>query len=96
MIKSLTSLAILGLLGTATIVVPGLAPPSAAGETVALVKADRLGLPTVSRNCSQQVWPSFDAHCLHSGETGSVIREVRLVTARRQDGGDQRSVRTND
>jgi hypothetical protein len=83
MIKSLTSLAILGLLGTATIVLPGLAPPSAAGETVVLAKADRLGLPTVSRDCSQQVWPSFDAHCLRSGETGSLVHEARLVTARR-------------
>jgi hypothetical protein len=96
MIKSLMPLAIFSLLGTAVIALPGFAPQVAAGETSLLAKSDRLELPTVARNCSQQVWPSFDAHCLHSGETGLVVREVRLVTARRQDGGDQRSVRTTD
>jgi hypothetical protein len=53
----------------------------AAGETSVLAKSDRLELSTVARNCSQQVWPRFDAQCLHSGET--MVREVRLVTARR-------------
>ena len=83
MIKSLTSLAILGLLGAAVIVLPGFAPQVAAGEATVLAKADRFELPTVARNCSQQVWPGFDAHCLHSGETGALVHEARLVTARR-------------
>ena len=83
MIKSITSLAILGLLGAAVITLPGFAPQVAASETSVLAKSDRLELPTVVRNCSQQVWPGFDAHYLHNGETGSVIREVRLVTAHR-------------
>jgi hypothetical protein len=83
MIKSLASLAIFGLLGAAVIVLPGFAPQVAAGETAVLAKADRLPLATVARNCSKQVWPGFDAHCLHSSETGWVVREVRLVTARR-------------
>ena len=46
-----------------------------------LMKSGRLELPTVARNCSQQVWPRFDAHFLHGGE--AMVREVRLVTARR-------------
>jgi hypothetical protein len=83
MIKSLTSLAILGLLGAAVIALPAFAPQVAASETAALAKADRLEIPLVAGNCSQQVWPSFDAHCLHSAESGLVISEVRLVTARR-------------
>jgi hypothetical protein len=83
MIKSLTSLAILGLLGAAVIALPGFAPQVAATETVVLAKGDRLEIPSVARNCSQQVWPSFDAHCLHSSESGLMIHEVRLVTARR-------------
>lgn len=78
--NSLTSLAIFGLLGAAVIALPGFAPQVAAGETSLLAKSDRL-LPTVARNCSQQVWPRFDAQCLHSGE--AMVREVRLVTARR-------------
>ena len=73
---SLTSLAIFGLLGAAVIALPGFAPQVAAGETSVLAKSDRLELPAVARNCSQQVWPRFDAHCLRGGE-------ARLVTARR-------------
>jgi hypothetical protein len=83
MIKSLTSLAILGLLGAAVIGVPGFAPQSAASESAALPKGDRLEIPTLVRNCSQQVWPGFDARCLRSGESGLMVREVRLVTTRR-------------
>jgi hypothetical protein len=79
--NSLTSLAIFGLLGAAAIALPGFAPQVAAGETSVLAKSDRLELPTVARNCSQQVWSRFDAHCLHGGE--AMVREVRLVTARR-------------
>jgi hypothetical protein len=81
MTNSLTSLAIFGLLGAAVIALPGFAPQVAAAATSVLAKSDRLELPTVARNCSQQVWPGFDAQCLHSGE--AMIREVRLVTARR-------------
>ena len=77
----LTSLAIFGLLGSAVIALPGFAPQVAAGETSVLAKSDRLELSTVVRNCSQQVWPRFDAQCLHNGE--ALVREVRLVTARR-------------
>ena len=55
-------------LGAAVIGLPGFAPQVAAGETSVLAKSDRLELPTIARNCSQQVWPRFDAECLHSGE----------------------------
>ena len=78
---SLTSLALFGLLGAAVIALPGFAPQVAAGETTVLAKSDRLEVATVARNCSQQVWPRFDAQCLHSG--GAMVREARLVTARR-------------
>ena len=78
--NSLASLAIFGLLGVAVIALPGFAPQVAAAETSVLAKSDRLELSTAARNCSQQVWPRFDAQCLHSGET--MVREVRLITAR--------------
>jgi len=79
MIKSLTGLAIFGLLGTAVVALPGFAPRVEARETVALAKADRLDV----RNCSQQHWPNFDTSCLRSSESGLAVLDVRLVTARR-------------
>ncbi len=84
MIKSLTALAIFGLLGAAVVVLPGFAPQVEAGETVALAKADRLDIRPVVRNCSQQVWPSFDTSCLRNDQSGALIQEeARLVTAPR-------------
>jgi hypothetical protein len=79
MIKSLSALAIFGLLGAAVVALPGFAPRVEAGETVALAKADRLDF----RNCSQQLWPNFDTSCLRSSEPGLAVLDVRLVTARR-------------
>jgi len=79
MIKSLTGLAIFGLLGTAVVALPGFAPRVEARETGALAKADRLDV----RKCSQQLWPNFDTSCLRSSEPGLAILDVRLVTARR-------------
>jgi hypothetical protein len=79
MIKSLTALAIFGLLGTAVVALPGFAPRVEARETVTLAKADRLDI----RNCSQQLWPNFDTSCLRSSESGLPVLDVRLVTAHR-------------
>jgi hypothetical protein len=81
MIKSLSALAIIGLLATAVVALP--APSVQAGETVALAKADRLEIAPVARHCSDQVWPRFDAACLRDGTSGVTVREARLVTARR-------------
>jgi hypothetical protein len=82
MIKSLTALAIFAFLGASVIALPGFAPKVEARETVALAKGDRLDLRQV-RNCTQQVWPNFDRSCLRHGESGMLVREARLVTARR-------------
>ena len=80
MIKSISALGLLCLLGAAVVLVPVFAPPR---EAVALAKADRLeGLP-VLRSCSQQVWPRFDTTCLRAADSGATIREARLVTASR-------------
>ena len=81
MLKSLTALAIFALLGASVVALPGFAPEVEASETVALVKADRLDIRSIARNCSQQVWPNFDASCLRNGK--AMVREARLVTARR-------------
>jgi hypothetical protein len=83
MIKSITALAIFGLLGAAVVALPAFAPQVKASEAMTLAKADRLALRPAARNCSQQVWPNFETSCLHSGESGVMILEARLVTARR-------------
>jgi hypothetical protein len=83
MIKSLAALAIFGLLGTAVVALPGFAPEVEARRPDALAKGDRLDIQPVARNCSQQVWPNFDTSCLRNSESGAMIREARLVTARR-------------
>jgi hypothetical protein len=81
MIKSLTALAIFAILGASVIALPGFAPQVEASETAALAKGDRLEVRSIALNCSQQVWPNFDASCLRKGEV--MVREARLVTARR-------------
>jgi hypothetical protein len=98
MIKSVLALAIFGLMGAAVVALPSLVPQADARVAVgsakqdlakpdpskeALVKADRIDSQPVARNCSQQVWPNFDTACLHHSESGVVVHEARLVTARR-------------
>lgn len=83
MVKSLSALAILLLLGAAVIAVPGFAPNVEAGEVAALAKGDRLPVRTALSNCPTQVWPDFAASCLRSPGSAAKILEARLVTARR-------------
>jgi hypothetical protein len=83
MIKSLMALAIFGLLGAAVVALPGSAPQVEARVAVAPARADRLDIRSAAGNCSQQVWPDFDASCLRNSDPEVTIREVRLVTARR-------------
>ena len=82
MIKSLTALAVFGLLGAAVVALPGFAPQLQAKEAVALAKGDRLAMQSADRNCSRQVWPNFDASCLRHDQAGALIQKARLVTAR--------------
>jgi hypothetical protein len=82
MIKSLTALAIFGFLGAAVVSLPGFAPPLEAGETVDLAKGGQAVVQPVAQNCLQQVWPDFETSCLPNSETGVMIRQARLVTAR--------------
>lgn len=83
MIKSIAALAILGLLGAAVVALPAFAPPVKASETITLAKGDRSAIRPIAQNCLRQVWPNFDASCLHNGASGELIIEARLVTARR-------------
>ncbi|MGA7803818.1 hypothetical protein [Bradyrhizobium sp.] len=81
MIKSFTALAIFSLLGAAVVALPSIAPPALAVETTALAKADQLAVGPIAGNCSQQIWPNFDASCLRSEKPGIIVHEVRQITA---------------
>lgn len=37
----------------------------------------------VVRDCSNQVWPDFDASCLRVSGSGAPVQQVRLVEIRR-------------
>jgi len=58
MIKSLTALAIFGLLGAAVVVLPGFAPQVEASETVALAKGDRLDIRPVAEIVRNRFGPT--------------------------------------
>ena len=83
MIKSISALAIFSLLGAAVIALPGFAPAVKADEVVALAKADRLVGHPVAGNCSSQIWPNIASSCLRDATSSEIVREARLVTARR-------------
>lgn len=83
MIKSLAALAIFGLLGAAVVALPAFAPQVKTSETITLAKGDRSAIRPIAKNCLQQVWPNLDASCLRSSESGAMIFQARLVTARR-------------
>jgi len=83
MVKSLSALAVLYLMGASVITVPGLAPEVQAGELAVLPKADRLDVRVALPNCATQVWPFLAQSCLHVPESGKKIMQARLVTAGR-------------
>ena len=83
MIKSLSEFAIFALLGALVIALPGFAPALKADEVVVLAKADRLASPPVAGNCASQIWPNIASSCLRDTGSGAIVREARLVTARR-------------
>jgi hypothetical protein len=83
MIKSLAALAIFALLGGSLAALPGVAPRVHANQTAALAKGDRLAIRPVPLNCSGQNWPNIETSCLRYAASGAVVREARLVTARR-------------
>jgi hypothetical protein len=83
MVKSLSALAILLLLGASVVALPGFAPKVEAGEAAALAKADRLEVRAAASNCSTQVWPDLATSCLRAAGSRVTIEEARLVSARR-------------
>lgn len=63
---------------TATLtVLPGSAPKVEAGAPKPLAKADRPKADPIGRDCSQQIWPNFEAACLRGSDT--IVRLARVV-----------------
>ena len=86
MVKSLSALVVLMLLGASAIALPGFAPEVKAREVAVFGKSDRLEvrkLEVLKTDCSKQVWPNFAASCLRRSGSSSKIQEARLVTTPR-------------
>ena len=83
MIKAFYAIAAAAFIAAALTVLPGFAPQVEASEPQALAKADRLDIRTVGKDCSQQAWPNFEASCLRTAGSKSMVKEARLVTADR-------------
>jgi hypothetical protein len=95
MVKSLSALAIVLLLGAMVLVLAAFAPRVQAGEVAVatsavavapnevavLAKTDRLDARDAS--CATQVWPDFTTSCLRNPGSGVKILQARVVTARR-------------
>ncbi|UGY14460.1 hypothetical protein [Bradyrhizobium septentrionale] len=83
MIKAFSAIAVAAFIAAALTILPGFAPQVEASTPRPLAKADRLDIHLVGKDCSQQAWPNFEASCLRSASTKTVVREARLVTADR-------------
>jgi hypothetical protein len=81
MIKALSAIAAAAFAAATLTVLPGFAPQVEASVPQALAKSDRLDIHPVGRACSEQAWPNFEASCLRSAGTRSMVRQARLVTA---------------
>jgi hypothetical protein len=83
MIKALSAIALAAFAAAALTVLPGFAPQVEAGVPQPLAKSDRLDIRPLGRDCSEQAWPNFEASCLRSADTKTVVRQARLVTTDR-------------
>lgn len=83
MIKTISAIAIAAFVAAVLAVLPGFAPSVEASVPRPLAKADRLDIRPIGADCSQQNWPRFEASCLRTAGTKTVVREARLVTADR-------------
>jgi len=83
MIKALSAIAIAACIAAALTVLPGFAPQVEASVPQALAKGDRLYIRTVGKDYSQQAWPNFEASCLRTAGSRSLVKEARRETADR-------------
>jgi hypothetical protein len=83
MIKAFSAVAAAAFIAAALTVLPGFAPQVEASVPQPLAKGDRLDVRTVGKDCSQQAWPNFEASCLRTAGSKSMVKQARLVTADR-------------
>jgi hypothetical protein len=83
MIKAISAVAGAAFIAAALTVLPGFAPQVEASVPLPLAKGDRLEVKQVGRDCSEKAWPNFEASCLRSAGSTTIVREARLVTADR-------------
>lgn len=83
MVRSLSAVAMVALLGALVIALPGFTPQVRSDELAAMAKGERLKTRAAASNCSTQVWPDLAASCLQDAGSGDKILEARLVTSRR-------------
>jgi len=83
MIKSISALAAVTLLGVSVVALPAFAPKVEAAEAAVLTKADRLQVRKPASHCGSHVWPNLEVACLRTTGDGARVLEARLVTARR-------------
>jgi hypothetical protein len=86
MIKALSAFAIAAFMAAALTVLPGFAPivkASAPKPVAAAAKGDRLPVRTARLSCDEQSWPNIDSRCLRRSNSDTAVRQVRVVTARR-------------
>ncbi len=89
MIKIVTATAVAALVAAAVVVLPGIAPevsarvPDQPGVQEALVKADRLGVPSLGNTCIPRAWPYYDRECLFDTRFQGDARKVRVITTDR-------------
>ena len=83
MIKAFSAIIAAAFIAAALTILPGFAPQVEASVPQALAKGDRLDIRAVGKDCSQQAWPNFEASCLRTAGSRSLVKEARLVTAHR-------------
>jgi hypothetical protein len=82
--KSISAIALAGLIASAWIVLPVASDTVVASAPLNSGKGDRLDIRPIGTQCSQQAWPYFEANCLRDRRTVmGQAKPARVVTADR-------------
>ena len=82
--RTLSAIIVAALVAGAVTIIPGASDQVSASAPLNSGKGDRLDVRPVNANCSQQVWPHYDAACLKDvRQPMSRAKAVRIVTTDR-------------
>jgi hypothetical protein len=85
MLKTLSAIATAAVIAAAIAVIPGFATQVDASTPIAMVKADRLDIRPIGKDCSQKAWPYFENNCLRKAGSRTVMTQsARLVAFERR------------